>query len=449
MITAAGIGSGIDVESIITQLMEIERAPVRALDAKRERLDVELSAFGSVKSAMNELATTARTIGDATTFGPFVASTTDETVFTATASGAAAAESHDVEVLALASAHRVGSAAYESDAAEVRTGTWSFAVGDDAFDVEIDGSARTLRDLRDAINDAPDNEGIVASLLNVDGGTRLTLTARESGADNTISVTRPGGNGNGNGNGGGPLGGIGGNGGAGGDFTEITAASDARLVVDGFEVTRASNTIGDVIEGVTLELAGTGTAALDTRRDTESLRESLDTFVTQYNALRDQLSSLSQGDLQGDRLPRDAELRLRSAFSLPVTYGDDRNVLPIELGFTFDRYGMLSLDEARFVEAQTTNLERFVDAFTRPEAGFAAKVESVLDAFTRSDGLIGDRENGIDRRRTVIDRQIDRYDYRLGQTEARYRRQFTAMDQMVSQLQSTSAFLADRLSSLA
>ena len=441
MITAAGVGSGIDVENIISQLMEIERAPVRALDAKKERLDVELSAFGTVKSAMSELEGTARTIGDRTTFGPFVASSTDEAVFTATASGAAAAESHDVEVLALASAHRVGSAGYDSDAAEVRTGTWSFSVGDTDFDVEIDSGARTLRDLRDAINDSPDNDGLVASLLNVDGGTRLTLTAREPGAANSISVTRPGVAG------GGALGG----GGAGSDdggFTEITPASDASLIVDGFAVTRASNSIGDVIEGVTLELAGVGTAKLDTQRDTESLRESLDTFVTQYNALRSELSSLSEGNLQGDRLPRDAELRLRSAFSLPVAYGDDQSVVPTELGFTFDRYGVLSVDEARLVENQTANLERFVDAFTRAETGFAAQLRSSLEEFTRADGLIDNREDGIDRRRSVIDRQIDRYDYRLEQTEARYRRQFTAMDQMVTQLQSTSAFLADRLSSL-
>ena len=440
MITAAGVGSGIDVESIITQLMEIERAPVRALDAKKQRLDVELSAFGTVKSAMNELAGTARTVGDATTFGPFVASSTDEAVFTASASGTAAAESHDIEVISLASAHRVGSSGYESDTAEVRTGTWSFAVGETSFDIEIESGARSLRNLRDAINDAPDNDGIVASLLNVDGGTRLTLTAREAGADNTIAVTRPGASG----------GGLLGDGGAGDDggFTEITEASDASLIVDGFEVTRNSNTIGDVIEGVTLELAGVGTASLDTRRDTESLRESLNTFVAQYNALRGELSSLSEGELQGDRLPRDAELRLRSAFSMPVSFGDGESIQPTELGFTFDRYGMLSLDEARLVKSQTDNLERFVDAFTRAETGFATRVESVLDEFTRADGLIGDREDGIDRRRSVIDRQIDRYDYRLEQTEVRYRRQFTAMDQMVTQLQSTSAFLAERLSSL-
>jgi len=425
MITAAGAGSGIDVESILSQLMELERAPVRALDARRERLDVELSAFGSVKSAMSELASSASLLGDTTRFGPFLASSSDEAVFTATAGGTAAAETHDITVISLAAAHRVASDAKASSEADMASGTWSFDSGDTSFSIELDAGSRSMTALRDAINDATDNDVIVASLLNVDGGTRLVLNAREAGTVNAITITPPSAE----------------------NFTEITTAADASLIVDGFAVTSSSNTVSEVIEGVSLELVGAGAATLGTARDTASLRESLDTFVENYNALRVQLSELSEGDLQGDRLPRDAELRLRSTFALPIMVGDI-SLQPTELGFTFDRYGMLSIDEARLAAAQTASLERFVDAFAVSDTGFAAKLTESIDEFTRADGLISDREDGIDSRRASLDQQSERLEYRLEQTEARLRRQFVAMDQVVSQLQSTSAFLTDRLAAL-
>ena len=422
MITAAGVGSGIDVEGIISQLMELERAPQRALDAKRQRLDVELSAFGSVKSAMGGLSTAAGKLGNAASFGSYLASSSDEAVFTADASGTAAAEAHDVVVNELASAHRVASSGYASADAAVANGTWTFSANGESFDIAMSGD-QALSELRDAINDSPDNDIMTASILNVDGSSHLVLNAKESGAAGAIGVASP-------------------------DsiaFSELRPARDAALEVDGFTVTSASNTVSGVIEGVTLNLVGVGSGTIDTTRDTEGLREQMDEFVAQYNALRDQMDQLAEGELQGDRLPRDAELRLRSVFSLPISIDGGQSITPTELGFTFDKYGALSIDEARLVKAQESGLDRFVEFFTDTEEGFATRVVDALDEFTRADGLIGNREEGIGNRRSTIEDQIDRYDLRLEQVETRYRRQFTAMDSMVSDLQSTSSYLAQRL----
>jgi flagellar hook-associated protein 2 len=425
MITAAGAGSGIDVESIISQLMNLERQPINDLNRKRQQLDVELSAFGSVKSAMSELATTARTLGDSSKLGPFVASSSDEDVFTASVTSGTAAEFHEVEVLALAQNHRLASGAFASVDASVGAGTYSLASGENSFDVTIDATNNSLTGLRDAINDSLDNTSIVASILNVDGGSRLVLTARESGTANSISVN------------GGALGGN--------AFSDITAASDAELIVDGFTVTSASNAVSDVISGVTLNIEGLGTAIIDTERDTESLRESLDEFVSKYNTLRENMNSLSDSELQGDRLPRNAESRLRTAFSEQLTLANGATMSPTELGFTFDQYGVLSISDTRLADAQKGSLEKFVDAFTQAETGLAARFEDVLNEYTSAGGLISNREDGINSRQRLIDNQIERYDYRLERAEQRYRRQFGTMDLLVTQLQSTSSFLASRL----
>ncbi|MEE9320408.1 MAG: flagellar filament capping protein FliD [Granulosicoccus sp.] len=427
MITAAGVGSGIDIESILSQLMTLEQQPITALEEKRKGLDVELSAFGSVKSALNELATNARTMGDASKFGPFVANTSDEAVFTAEATGGGAGESHEIEVLALAQGHRVASQAYASTDASVSTGNWSFSSGENSFDIDIGAGNSTLLDLRDAINDSVDNTSVVASILNVDGGSRLILTAKESGTANAITL---GGSATGTGIG----------------FADITPASDAELIVDGFAVTGSSNSVSDVMSGVTLSLTGVGKAEVNTSRDTESLRTSLDEFVTNYNGLRDTLTTLAETELNGDRMPRNIEAKVRNLFSAPIELANGDSMSPLSLGFTFDRYGTLSIDETKLNDAQKNGLENFINAFAEKDTGLANKLEGVLDQYTQAGGIIAGRNDGIDNRRQSLDTQIERLEYKLGRTEERYRRQFTVMDQVVSQLQASGSYLQNRLS---
>ncbi len=426
MITAAGVGSGIDVESIISQLMQLERQPVDALTRRRESLDVELSAFGSVKSAMNELATISRTLGDSALFGPFQASSSDEDVYSATATGGSSAESHSVEVLSLAQNHRLASSLFESRDSAVGTGSYSFSSGDNSFSITVDATSNSLVGLRDAINDSADNTSVAASILKVDGGSRLVLNAKEGGTANTITLSGTGSSVSG--------------------FNEITAAVDAQLIVDGFAVTHSSNVVSDVIEGVTLNLKSIGVSNLETHRDVDSLRESMNQFVEKYNSLRTGFDQLSSGNLQGDRLPRNAESKLRNIFSEPIQLANGDAINPMDIGFTFDRYGVLSIDESRLEAASSGGLEKFIDIFTTTDSGFADKIETALEDYTRADGFISGREDGIENRQQSIDKQLERMDNRLISTEARYRRQFTTMDQMVTQLQSTSSFLTDRLS---
>lgn len=435
MIRASGVGSGIDIESIVSSLMSIERQPRNALQQKRDALDVELSAFGKARSAISLLAESINKFTDGKKFGALVAASSDEAVFTATAANSADAEYHDIEVLSLAQAHQVSSDPYASQTAEVGTGDWSFTSGGNSFDVTIGSGNDSLIGLRDAINDAAGNTSIDASILNVSGGSRLVLTARESGTANQISASREV-----------PRGGLFGGTDTLYPFTESRAASDARLKVDGFTVTRSSNTITDIVDGVTLELKGIGTAALDTQRDIEGTNESVNEFVERYNAMRTTMRDLGENALNGDRLTRNVELRMQRAFNEPLQLADGSTISPTELGFSFDRYGVLSIDADRMQKAQSTDMAGFIEAFVDEDNGLAQRFESVLSGYSRPGGLITSREDGIDSRRRGYDSQIDRYDYRLDKIEQRYRLQFSNMDQLVSQLQNTSNSLYARFS---
>lgn len=279
------------------------------------------------------------------------------------------------------------------------------------------------------------NTSIDASILNVSGGSRLVLTARESGTANQISASREV-----------PRGGLFGGTDTLYPFTESRAASDARLKVDGFTVTRSSNTITDIVDGVTLELKGIGTAALDTQRDIEGTNESVNEFVERYNAMRTTMRDLGENALNGDRLTRNVELRMQRAFNEPLQLADGSTISPTELGFSFDRYGVLSIDADRMQKAQSTDMAGFIEAFVDEDNGLAQRFESVLSGYSRPGGLITSREDGIDSRRRGYDSQIDRYDYRLDKIEQRYRLQFSNMDQLVSQLQNTSNSLYARFS---
>ncbi len=420
MITSAGVGSGIDIESLITNLMNAERQPLNSIQAKQSKINVQISAFGTIKSQMSAMEDLSVTLGDDTKFGAFKASSSNEDIFTATTTYGAIAENHDINVLTLAENHRMTSEAYIDETSEIDTGSYSFGYGTDSFNITIDSTNNTLTGLRNAINDAADNTGISASILNVDGGSRLILSAKEGGTANAITAPAM--------------------------FSELSAATDATFEIDGFLTTTSSNTVTDVVPGVTLELKSVGTASLTSERDMESLRSTLDEFIQSYNTISSTLTSNSEDVLQGDNTQRSFEGRIREDFFTEIDLGDGVTISPFDLGFTFDKLGVLSLDEDKFNTTTTENIENYISAFTDTDTGFAQRLEDTISVFTETGGLIDTREDGLALRNTTLDGQIERFELLLEQTETRFRRQFTAMDQIVSQLQSSSEYLISQLS---
>lgn len=418
-ITSAGVGSGIDIESILTQLMEVERVPVNSLETKKSKLSVQISAFGQLKSQMSSMKDMATTLGDSAKFGKFVAASSDEEIFTATTTSGAIPEEHTINVISLATNHRLSSDPYTDGDATVATGSFSFASGDNSFDVTIDSTNSTLIGLRNAINDSTDNTSVNASIINVDGGSRLILTAKDGGTANEITAPAI--------------------------FSEMTAAEDATFEVDGFMTTSSSNTVADVIPGISLELGSVGTASLTSSRDMEAIQSTLTEFISAYNTIRASINTMSEGTLQGDSLPRGFESKMRAHFFEEIDLGDGNTMSPYELGFTFDKEGVLSLDTAQFEETAAANLEVFVNAFTDNDTGFGARIANAISTYTEADGLIDNRTQGLDTRQSTYSDQIEQYEYRLEQTEERLRRQFTAMDTAIAQLQSGAEYMISQL----
>lgn len=427
MITAAGAGSGIDIESILSQLNQLNQQPVTALNQKRAALDVELSAYGTVKGSLSGLSTAAKALGTNSDFGAFQATSSDEDVFTAVSTGGDIAESLDIEVLSLATNHRISSEGYASEDSSIDHGKLDFSSGENDFSVTIDSSNATLKGLRDAINNSIGNTSVSASIVNTDGGSRLILTAKESGSEGEISMIAHA------------------NGGNVPQFSEVSPAADASLIIHGFAVTSSSNKVTDAIDGVTLNLKSVGTGTVNTERDTTSLRESLDEFVVKYNAMTETMKNVGNSQLQGDQLPRGVESRMREIFFGEIELSNGDKATPLDMGFSFDREGTLSIDETKYNAALDSGVNRYVEFFSATD-GIASKFTNLVDEYTRAGGIIDSREDGVDTRRNSIDDQIERLEYRLDKAADRLRKQFTAMDLTVTNLQTTSSFLTSRLS---
>jgi flagellar hook-associated protein 2 len=422
MITAAGVGSGIDVESIISQLMQIEQRPVNVLEERKQDNTTELSDVGKLRSSLDELQAVVEKIADPDEFGAYTAESSDEDILIATSTSGQFPENHSLEVTALATHHRVISASYASPDDSVGTGTYSFSSASESFSVTLDASSHSLFSLRDAINNSADNSTIQATILNTDAGSQLVLTAVESGTDN--SITSPA------------------------QFTELTAAQDAEFTINGLDVTSNSNTVTSVVSGLTLDLKSTGTVNINSARSIDSLKALFEEFAAAYNNLRNTISEVGTGTLQGDSLLRRIESGLREEFFNATDLGDGNGKSLFDLGFSVSKTGVLTVDSDELDDAINGGISQLISAFTTEDTGIAERLTSRIDLFTSTGGFFDLRDDAIAERNRLIDYQIERLEYRIEQTEFRYREQFTAMDSMVSQLQSNGNYLNQALSSL-
>ena len=218
--------------------------------------------------------------------------------------------------------------------------------------------------------------------------------------------------------------------------------------MDGFDVTRSSNEISDVIQGVTLSLKEIGTASLSVSEDRSVGKSAIEETVTAYNDLIISLNTQRESTLQGESLLLGIETRVRRAISNRFNVPGSNFQYLFDIGITFDRDGILSLDSEKFDQAIEDDFNGVVQLFTDPENGFAQAIDSILSSYVDTGGLIQARTDGLSESRSQIDDDIERIENRVVLTEQRLRRQYAALDGLVGQLNATSNFLTQQLANL-
>jgi flagellar hook-associated protein 2 len=448
-ISATGIGSGIDVESLVSQLVAAEGQPAtNRLNTKEAKLQASLSAFGSLKSALSSFQSTVKLLNDETDFLARTTTSSNTDLFTATANKTAVEGSYKIEVFQLAQAAKMRSGDFvDGEDSVVGTGTLNISLGSDSFQLTIAEPDNTLADVRDAINNASDNPGIKASIINVDGGARLVLSSEKVGGSNTIGIVAT----DNNGADGFDLGRL-----ATANLTSLQDAQDAIIYVDNQMVTRDKNSFSDVISGVTFNLKEAEQGTIETltiNLDKASVTKKLNSFIESYNSLADTMANLSSynadtgaaGTLLGDSALRGIQTQIRQTMTDAIK-GLDFSTL-VDLGITTNDNGHLEVDSTKLDSVLSQDFTAVAQLFSS-ENGLANKLDDVLDRYISTDGILISRTDGLQSRIDSITDERERLSTRLGALEARYRAQFTAMDAMVAQMQSMGDYLSQQLANL-
>lgn len=455
LIQALGIGSGLDVQSLVSQLVAAERAPSQAR-ITRQAADVatRLSALGALKGALSGFQGALDPLKSLDRFDVRSATSGDETVFTASAGSKSVPGTYGIEVQQLAQPEQLVSAAvFAGGATSVAgTGTLTLQLGTRAsFAVTLDAAHATLADVRDAINSASDNNGINATLVYGIGGAQLVLTSRDTGAQNSITVSSSGGDGG--------LAQLGYGPGNLGNYTEKQAAQDATVLISGVEHRSASNVVSGAIDGVTLTLktANPGkSASLVIANDSAAVTANVRKFVSAYNSMQSQLARLGSydaasktaGPMLGDWLLGDVGTAMARGATDRVAGTASGYGSLAAIGITTDANGQLQIDSGKLDAALGANPSA-VAALFGGTGGVARRLDDRLDTLLSSAGAIKARDGNLAVAQKSIDDDTRRLDDRMAVVQQRYLAQFTALDSLMSKLQSTSNYLTQQLANAA
>lgn len=446
-IQAPGVGSGLDVNSIVSQLMELEREPLRRLDTKEEEANARISAYGSLTSKLSSFQEAMDKLSSESAFKVFSSESNNEDLFTATVNSDAAAGSYSVNVLALAEKDKVATKAYTDFTTVIGEGTLSLSVGGNSFDVTIDGTNNTIAGLRDSINNAADNTGVTATVVTDDTGVHLVLSSNDTGTENALTITAVDNDGNNSDDSGlsslayDVAGGI-------VHRAAISTAADSVVELDGFTVTSSSNTISGALEGVTVKAKAIGASTISVTRDDEKITTAVEDFAIAYNNLRSEISNQRKGDLEADSTLLTIEQQLASIMNSGDAVSGSKFSYLIEVGLSVNEEGQMNLDKAALTEVLDTEFNSFVNLFSAEGEGIANRLSVLAKGFVDDDGIIDARKAGLKLQLDSIEDQKIQVDARLVSVERRIRRQFSALDVLVSNLSSTGDFLTQQLASM-
>ena len=451
-IVSNGIGSGLDVAGLVSQLVSAEGAPAETRFARQEAgILAEVSAYGSLKSALSQFQIEVEKSSDNDVLLGRKATFAENDFFGVSIANTAPPAEFDLTINSLATSQRLASGAFADSTSNVGYGQLTIGNATETFVLAIESDASSLVDIQDAINAAPGNTFVRATLVNTDTGTTLSLSALDTGADGELTITADGGDGG--------LAALEYDSATNtGSLTEIRGGTNASIEIDGLTLTSSSNTIVDAVEGVTIELlaADPGNArSVSVDYDQEALRANVDAFVNSYNALVDVFTSQTAFDpvtntgsaLIGDSTLLNIQQQLRR--ELTAFQGDVLD--PVrglsDIGITLDIEGKATLDSEQFEAAIASGFVSIGEFFTT-EGGLAERLGARLDTYLDENGPIDTRTDGLNATIDDINEQRVALNERLVQLESRLLTQFNALDSLIAELSNTSAFLTQQLAQL-
>ena len=461
--------TALDVPSLVSQLMAVERRPIDKLNTQISSYQAKISSYGTLSSLVSSFQTASS--GLTASLQKLTATPSDAGALSATAASTAVPGTYSVSVSQLAQSQNLITAGQTSTATAIGTGTattitfdfgtisggtltngvYSGAAftsnGSGTKSVTIDGTNNTLAGIRDAINAA--GMGITATIVNDGSGTpyHLALTSTSSGASNSLKITTSGGD-------------------AAIDsllaydpagvqnLTQTQAAQNAALTVNGIAITSASNTVSGAIQDVTLTLKNTTATptSLVVERDTTAMNTAAASFVDAYNALASQIksryafgdSTKAAGSLAGDGTLRLMQDQLRGIFNTPASGGTLTSLA--QVGIAFQKAGSLQLDSSKLDSAMSANFSDVANLISS-STGFATRLEAWAKSTLGPGGLIETRTQSLNKYVTSYNAQVDKLENLMTALQKKYTAEYTNLNLLLSNMNATSTYLTQQLSS--
>ena len=450
IVNTLGAGSGIDIKGLAQGLVDAEKTPKKErIDAKIAQSEAKITGYGAVKYALSELKTAFGKLNDASDFSSIQPSNTQPAAFGVTASTTAEAGSYSIEVLQTALAQRTASSNFADRATPLNV--VSPATTGTAFNLNltvggvskgaINVTNPTPAGMVSAINGA--KLGVTAQLINTGSGYNVVITG-DTGASQAFSLTSDDGSGT-------AVPGV--------QFaTPLQTATNASFKVNGLAVSRSSNTVTDVIDGVTLDLYAntTGAARLDLNRDTASIKDNIKGLVTAYNDFDESLKVLGDrsseveefgGVLAGESLLESVRTQVRAMVTNNSSTPGTNIKAARDVGLSIDRYGKLSLNEGKLDTALQNNFGEVSTLFSAgtnnksiyspAPAGLAGDAINKIEKMLLSTGIIETQSANATTKIAKYKEELATLEDRMEKLLNRYMSQFSVMESIVGNSNST------------
>jgi flagellar hook-associated protein 2 len=450
LITALGAGSGVDVKALANSLVEAERAPKQqAIQSKIDKSEAKISGYSAMMAALDIFKQQVDGLDSVTDFAAVDVRNSNPLAVQVSTNSLASPGAHTISISSLAQAQRSVGDGFDNVTAQVNGGnafTLSLTVAGETTDIAISAANTNASAVVNAVNQA--GAGVSAQLLDtgVEGAAdryKIVLTG-QTGASNSFTVSSDAADTTGL------------------NFTTPAgqAAADASVTVNGVAISRPTNTIDDVIPGMTFDLLGptTGAVAVQLNRDSSGVKERVQSLVTAYNNMvsdfgiltgpaSDDEEDIYSGSLRGDSTVRSVLSQIRQVFFGESDTGGESITSLRDMGVSVDKDGVVTLDETVLDEALANNFEEVVSALagrtteevdgeTVIRQGLGAEMASRLRALMGPSGLILSQSSSAENQVSRYEEQLEKLETRMEGILERYTKQFAAMESIVGQLTS-------------
>ena len=457
-LSAFGAGSGINTTEVVNSLVEAERAPLQAdLDRMKEKADLKISAYGVVKSALNDLRSAFDKLNDVRDLKSFSVSNSKPDYLSFSAGAAVEAGSYDIAVTQLADRDSWVSGGFAASDTQINAGsgiTLTLTTSSGVKTVSVTGP--TPQAIVDAVNDA--EQGYTAKLVDTGAASDpyVIVFEGDTGADNAFTITAT------DSTTGNPATGF-------SIASQVRTAADASLSLNGVAVTRSSNTITDLVNGATIRLNQifSGSAAINVTADTSQAKTALMDLVSTYNSTFELFRQLSSNETSDDELvgslSTDTNFRsimtsIRRVVTSESSTGTGSMTHLSSMGLSMTREGTLAIDETRLDSALSSSFDDLVTALTAgtndqtpfgdASRGIAGDASALIQNFLKSTGSVSQSIVNAENRQSEYETRLAELEARMERVKERYVAQFSAMESIVSQMKSTGDYLTNQFKAM-